>query len=64
MAQHRLGKKDVALKSLAAAIMSFDWRRDRGDIRDVWICHLLRREAEALILHQPTGVSSRELSTT
>ena len=26
MAQHCLGKKDVAIKTLAAAIMSFDWR--------------------------------------
>ena len=40
----------VALKTLAAAILSFDWHPDRADIRDVWICHLLRREAEDLIL--------------
>ena len=42
--------KKCALKTLAAAVLSFDWRPDRADIRDVWICHLLRREAEDLIL--------------
>ena len=50
MAQQRLGQKAVALKTLASAILNFDWRADHADVRDSWICHVLRREAETLIL--------------
>jgi eukaryotic-like serine/threonine-protein kinase len=50
MAQQRLGQKVVALKTLASAIVAFDWRADHADTRDIWIYHLLRRDAEALIL--------------
>ena len=44
------GTKEEARKTLAAAILAFDWRADHADIRDAWICHMLRREAEAMIL--------------
>jgi serine/threonine-protein kinase len=50
MAQHRLGQKEQARKTLAKAVVAFDWSAAEADSRDVWICHLLRREAEALIL--------------
>jgi eukaryotic-like serine/threonine-protein kinase len=50
MAQHRQGKEKQARKTLAAAIVAFDWSAAQADSRDVWIAHLLRREAEALIL--------------
>jgi serine/threonine-protein kinase len=50
MAQHRAGRKKLARKTLEAAIVSFDWGAAQADSRDVWICHILRREAEALIL--------------
>ena len=50
MAQHRLGQKDKALKTLAAAVLSFDWSAAKADSHDPWIAHLLRREAEAMIL--------------
>jgi serine/threonine-protein kinase len=50
MAQHRQGHKQQARKTLASAIVAFDWRTTQADIRDIWICHILRREAEALIL--------------
>jgi serine/threonine-protein kinase len=50
MAQHRHGQKEEARKTLAAAILAFDWRAAQADDRDAWICHVLRREAEALIL--------------
>jgi eukaryotic-like serine/threonine-protein kinase len=50
MARHRLGQKEDALKTLAAAILAFDWRSDHADIRDIWINHVLRREAEGMIL--------------
>jgi serine/threonine-protein kinase len=50
MSQHRLGQKTAALKTLAAAMLAFDWRADRADMRDFWIIHVLRSESEALIL--------------
>jgi serine/threonine-protein kinase len=50
MAQHRLGQEKQARATLAMAILAFDWSVNRADRRDVWICHILRREAEAMIL--------------
>jgi eukaryotic-like serine/threonine-protein kinase len=49
MAQHDQGQKQQARKTLAKAF-AFDWSAAQADSRDVWICHILRREAEALIL--------------
>ena len=49
MAQHRQGRKADARKKLAAAILSFDWRPSVADHPNDWICHILRREAEALM---------------
>jgi serine/threonine-protein kinase len=50
MAQHRQGRPQQARKTLAAAIVAFDWSASQADTRDIWISHILRREAEALIL--------------
>jgi serine/threonine-protein kinase len=50
MAQHRQGRKEEARKTLAAAILAFDWSAAGADSRDPWICHILRREAEAMLL--------------
>jgi serine/threonine-protein kinase len=50
MAQHDRGQKEQARKTLARAIVAFDWSRAQADSRDVWIGHILRREAEALIV--------------
>src|SRR5262249_20326500 len=50
MSQHRQGHKELARKTLAAAVLAYDWSAARADNRDAWICHVLRREAEALIL--------------
>ncbi len=50
MAQHRQGQEKQARKTIAAAIVAFDWNAALADNRDVWICHILRREAEAMIL--------------
>jgi serine/threonine-protein kinase len=50
MAQHRQGQKTQARKTLAQAVSAFDWRASRADRREAWIFHILRREAEALIL--------------
>jgi serine/threonine-protein kinase len=49
MAQHDQGQKKQARKTLATAF-AFDWSAAQADSRDVWICHILRREAERLIL--------------
>jgi tetratricopeptide (TPR) repeat protein len=50
MAQYRQGLEKQARQTLAAAIAAFDWSAAQADSRDVWICHILRREAEAMIL--------------
>jgi tetratricopeptide (TPR) repeat protein len=50
MAQHRDGQRDRARKTLAAAVSSFDWRPTKADHIEDWMAHVLRREAEALIL--------------
>jgi tetratricopeptide (TPR) repeat protein len=50
MAQYGNGQKEIARKTLAAAVVRFDWSIAQADSRDVWICHILRRQAEALIV--------------
>jgi serine/threonine-protein kinase len=50
MALHRKDQKDQARQTLAAAVGSFDWSVDKADRLESWIAHVLRREAEALIL--------------
>jgi len=50
MAQYDQGQMMQARKTLAAAVVAFDWNATEADCRDVWIAHILRREAEALIL--------------
>jgi serine/threonine-protein kinase len=55
MAQHRQGQGKQARKTLAKAVVAFDWSAAEADSHDVWICHILRREAEALILPSLPG---------
>jgi serine/threonine-protein kinase len=50
MAQYRHGQKEEARRTLAGAVLAFDWSADQADNHDAWICHILRREAEAMIL--------------
>ena len=50
MAQYQKGQKDVARKTLAAAVTSHDWNDAKATNHDAWSIHILRREAEALIL--------------
>ena len=50
MARHRLGREEEALRTLAAAILAGDWERSRATDRERWIYHILRREAEGMIL--------------
>ncbi len=56
MALYRDGQLAEARKTLAAAIRSYDWTATQ--VRDpvVWICHVLRREAEGLVLPSPTAL--------
>jgi serine/threonine-protein kinase len=44
------GQKKQARQTLGRAVVAFDWGAAQADSRDVWICHILRREAETLIL--------------
>jgi eukaryotic-like serine/threonine-protein kinase len=58
MAQQRDGDAQSARKTLAAAVASFDWHLSEADSRDIWMYHILRREAEAAIfLNAPTSSS-------
>jgi serine/threonine-protein kinase len=69
MAQFRSGSPKEARKTLAAAVAAYDWKQFQEDFPAVWTSHLLRREAEALILpnlsaflqgkHQPQDNNER-----
>jgi serine/threonine-protein kinase len=50
MAQHQQGQKTQARRTLMRAMIAYDWSAAHADHRDNWIRHILRREAEALIL--------------
>ncbi|MDY3558202.1 serine/threonine-protein kinase [Gemmata sp. JC673] len=50
MVQRRRGKTELAQKTLAAAVRSFDWAAAPADNRETWIYQILRREAEQLVL--------------
>jgi len=50
MALYRDGQLAEARKTLAAAILSYDWTATQARDPIVWICHVLRREAEGLML--------------
>src|SRR5207247_11084973 len=50
MALRQDGQLAAARKALAAATLSYDWRPTQARDHDGWICHVLRREAEGLIL--------------
>jgi serine/threonine-protein kinase len=49
---HGRGQATEARKTLAAAILAHDWRamKDHARYQNAWIYHILRREAEAMIL--------------
>jgi serine/threonine-protein kinase len=50
MALHCTGKGADARATLAEAVLSHDWRASQARKPDDWLYHVLRREAEALIL--------------
>ncbi len=53
MALHRDGQTVEARKTLAEAVLAYDWRAASVRDQDGWICHVLRREAEDMILPDP-----------
>jgi serine/threonine-protein kinase len=50
MALHQCGQVAEAREALAAAILAYDWRATQVRGLHGWICHILRREAEGMIL--------------
>jgi tetratricopeptide (TPR) repeat protein len=50
MAQYRSGSPKEARKTLAAAVRAYNWEESRATHTTVWVSHVLRREAEALIV--------------
>jgi serine/threonine-protein kinase len=50
MALHRNGQVAEARKPFAAAVLSYDWRALPTLDQNDWMCHVLRREAERMIV--------------
>jgi serine/threonine-protein kinase len=50
MALHKSGRVAEARKTLAEAVLANDWRAVKARDQDGWIRHVLRREAETMIL--------------
>jgi serine/threonine-protein kinase len=50
MAQFRAGSPADARRNLAAAVRAYDWTEMQADPPTIWVNHVLRREAEGLIL--------------
>ncbi len=50
MAQHRSGRVEEARDTLIIALAFYNWNQATGAGHDVWINHVLRREAEMLIV--------------
>jgi serine/threonine-protein kinase len=50
MVQFRAGAPVEARRTLAAAVASYNWTASQADHTTVWVSHVLRREAEAMIL--------------
>ena len=64
MAHYQKDQKDQALKTLTAAVQSYDWSTAKAGNHESWIAHILRREADALIHpHLQHDATSRPGST-
>jgi len=50
MAQFQSGSTKEARKTLAAAVRTYNWKVSQADHPTAWVSHVLRREAEAMIL--------------
>ena len=49
MARYRSGEREEARRTLASAVIDQDWRAASADVREIWMYHALRREAEAML---------------
>ena len=49
MARYRSGERENARRTLASAVIDHDWRAASADVREIWMYHVLRREAEAML---------------
>ena len=56
MAQYQKGQQDEARKTLAVAVASHDWSTAKATTHDEWINHILRREAESIILSNEPAI--------
>jgi len=56
MALYRKGDTNEARNAWTGAVESYDWNPAKADNRDVWIPHILRREAESMILSNQPAV--------
>jgi serine/threonine-protein kinase len=56
MALHRTDQEAEARKTLAAAMLNHDWRENQVNSPDGWIRHVLRREAEKMIVPNLTAM--------
>ena len=61
LALHQKGQKDQAAKTLAAAVLSYDWSVTKAPDDVSWIAHILRRQAEALSLPNITVPAPRSV---
>jgi eukaryotic-like serine/threonine-protein kinase len=50
MAQFRAGLPADARRTLVSAVHAYDWNEMQSDPPTIWVSHVLRREAEGLIL--------------
>jgi serine/threonine-protein kinase len=50
MAQFQAGLPAEARRTLVSAVQAYDWKEMKSDPPTIWVNHVLRREAEALIL--------------
>jgi serine/threonine-protein kinase len=50
MMHRRAGRTNEAYRSFATAVRVFDWNPSRIDSHDAWLYHILRREAEPLVM--------------
>jgi serine/threonine-protein kinase len=50
MAQFRAGFPAEARRALVSAVQAYDWNDMKSDPPTIWVSHVLRREAEGLIL--------------
>jgi serine/threonine-protein kinase len=55
MAQFRAGFHADARRTLASAVLPYDWNDMQSDPPTIWVNHVLRREAEGLILPNLTA---------